>query len=75
MGHRMILHRDPATAASADEIIGRLTAAGVAIIDRSDPVMLIEGEGGAVQSIVRDFPGWSILPFQYHDAPKTRENL
>lgn len=73
MGHRMILHRADPAAASVAAISDRLAAAGVAILDTSDPIMLIEGNGAAVEGIVRDFPGWSVLPFQYHDAPKTRE--
>ena len=71
---RFILRYDQPTAPAA-HVQQILAAPGVAVVDRSPNMMLVDGDLSTLQARLADLPGWSLHPEISVPLPDTRQKL
>ncbi|MFL6696581.1 MAG: hypothetical protein ACJ8GJ_05395 [Vitreoscilla sp.] len=71
---RFILRYDQPAAPDA-HVQQILASPGVAVVDRSPNMMLVDGDPAALQATLARLPGWSLHPERSVPLPDTRHKL
>jgi hypothetical protein len=71
----MIVHSVAADALADEEVVRRLNAGGIQIVEQQPHMLLVIGDRATIERALSDAPGWSITPLTSVPPPDTRERV